>query len=49
MTWFQNYDPLHNVALSTAVYFHSVVLAALGGIVVSQQAYAFPVTETVVK
>ena len=49
MTWPQNYDPLHNVALSTASVVHSVAVAALVGILVSLPAYVFQFTETVVK
>ena len=49
MTWPQNYDPLHNVALSTSVVFDSVALAALVGILVSLQAYVVQFTEIVVK
>ena len=47
MSWLQNYDPLHNVELSTAV------LSQRGADVVgnfgSLQAYSFPFTEIVVK
>jgi hypothetical protein len=49
MTWLQNYDPLHKVALSIAFFFCTVALAALVGILVSLQAYVFPFTEIVVK
>jgi len=46
MTWPQNYDPLDNVALSTASSF---ALATLVGILVSLQDSVFQFTEIVVK
>jgi hypothetical protein len=61
MTWLQNYDPLHSVALSTAVAVSPIVvllsaigvfkvaLAALVVMLVSLQAYVFPFSEVVVK
>ncbi len=49
MTWPQNYDPLHNAALSTAPVFYSVALPTLWGVLVSLQAYVFQFTEIVVK